>query len=199
LFEEGMDHWYGNNFEQLNPQRGLAMVEAAAMLGSPMPIALCQYRGFNDNKGDLDDMRNAFKIFVELEKTEKTKHNPYHWLQWALGYVHRAGNVVPKSTKKAFDYYKSSAEQGNSNAMNTLGFFYIMGRGCEKDTTKAFEWYQKSAQLGCSSAMFNMGNRYIDGYGVTSNHGQAKEWWRKAAALGHTGAQTSLDALNLCD
>jgi hypothetical protein len=199
LFEEGMDHWYGNNFKQLNPQRAIAMVEAAAMLGSPVPIALCLYRGMCDNKGDLDDMRKAFKILAALEKTDIMKNNPCHWMQWALGYVHRAGNVVPRSSEKAFDYYKSSAEQGNTNAMNTLGFFYIMGRGCEKDAAKAFEWYQKSAQLGCSSAMFNMGNRYIDGLGVASNRGQAKEWWRKAAALGHVGAQTSLDALNLCD
>ena len=175
------------------------MVEAAAMLGSPVPVAVCQYRGMYDNKGDKEDMRKAFKILTALEKTETMQKNPYQWLQWAMGYMYRAGQAVPKSSEKAFDYYKSSAEQGNSNAMNTLGFFYIMGRGCEKDTTKAFEWYQKSAQLGCSSAMFNMGNRYIDGYGVTSNHGQAKEWWRKAAALGHIGAQTSLDALNLCD
>ena len=176
------------------------MIEAAAMLGLPTSVAMCLYRGIYDNKGDLDDMCNGFKIIsAELEKTEAMKKKPYHWLQWAMGYVHRAGNVVPRSSEKAFDYYKSSAEQGNSNAMNTLGLFYIMGRGCEKDITKAFEWYQKSAQLGCSSAMFNLGNRYIDGLGVASNHGQAKEWWRKAAALGHTGAQTSLDALNMCD
>ena len=175
------------------------MVEAAAMLGSPVPFAVCLYRGMYDNKGDMDDMCKACKILIELEKTETMKKNPYHWLQWAMGYMYRAGQAVPKSCEKAFHYYKSSAEQGNSNAMNTLGFFYIMGRGCEMDVTKAFEWYQKSAQLGCSSAMFNLGNRYIDGYGVASNHGQAKEWWRRAAALGHIGAQTSLDALNLCD
>ena len=96
------------------------MVEAAAMLGSPVPFAVCLYRGMYDNKGDMDDMCKAFKILIELEKTETMKKNPYHWLQWAMGYMYRAGQAVPKSSEKAFHYYKSSAEQGNSNAMNNL-------------------------------------------------------------------------------
>ena len=48
------------------------MVEAAAMLGSPVPFAVCLYRGMYDNKGDMDDMCKACKILIELEKTEKT-------------------------------------------------------------------------------------------------------------------------------
>ena len=56
------------------------------------------------------------------------------------------GNGVKKDEVKAFEWYKKSAEQEDSDAQNKLGLYYENGTGTEKDLEKAFYWYQKAAE-----------------------------------------------------
>ena len=57
-----------------------------------------------------------------------------------------------KDETKALEYYKKSAEKGDSIAQNTLGSFYKFGKYLEKDLAKAIYWYNKAAESGNESA-----------------------------------------------
>ena len=46
------------------------------------------------------------------------------------------------------EWYRKSAEQGDTNAQYELGYMYHNGIGVSKDHTKAAEWYSKAAKGG---------------------------------------------------
>ena len=50
-----------------------------------------------------------------------------------------------------------AAENGDVDAMSTVGWCFDNGDGVTQDTIMAFEWYLKSAENGCAVAMFNVG------------------------------------------
>jgi TPR repeat protein len=52
--------------------------------------------------------------------------------------VHPTPTYIFRGPVKAFEWYKKSAEQGYSNAQNTLRYFYENGISTEKDLEKAF-------------------------------------------------------------
>ena len=59
---------------------------------------------------------------------------------------------VETDFKVCLEWYMKIAEQGNTEAMKTVGFSYEMGIGVEKNVNKAFEWYAKAVELGDKSA-----------------------------------------------
>ena len=77
-----------------------------------------------------------------------------------MGNCYANGKGIKKDEAKAFEWYKKSAEQGNSDAQLNLGNCYMNGRGVEKDEVKAFEWYQKAAEKRNSYAQCNLGIWY---------------------------------------
>ncbi|KAF0397565.1 sel1 repeat family protein [Gigaspora margarita] len=62
-----------------------------------------------------------------------------------VGNCYRYGTGVEKDEKKAFEYYKKSAEIGHADGMYSVGEFYQQGIVVEKNVDIAFEWYLKSA------------------------------------------------------
>lgn len=62
------------------------------------------------------------------------------------------GAKVPKDLKKAFEYYKKSADQGNSDAQYTVGHAYEEGLGVPKDLQKAETYYNAAADQGDENA-----------------------------------------------
>lgn len=57
-----------------------------------------------------------------------------------------------KDYKKAFKYYKKSAELGYNKGCYELAECYIGGIGTDTDYHKAIEWYRKAADLGFDQA-----------------------------------------------
>ena len=188
LYEEGMYHLNGSDFKNIDKDRGQLMIEASASSGFPMAVAYCHFYGWNGLKHDI---KKAFDMFVNIEK----ETNGYHWAQNMLGVCYQFGVGVDKDVKKAFKYYSSSSEQGNSAAMNSLGYCYDNGKGTDVNRNKAFEWYEKSANLGDCSAMYNVGFTFQYGFGVTKDSKKAKEFYTKAAAQGEPNSQTRLNNL----
>ncbi len=93
---------------------------------------------------------------------------------------------------KAVEWYRKSAEQGNSDGQWRLGNCYAFGRGVDKDYGKAAEWYRKSAEQGNSKAQWRLGVCYYNGLGVDKDYGKAAEWYRKSAEQGDSKAQWRL-------
>jgi TPR repeat protein len=98
---------------------------------------------------------------------------------------------LQKDDKKAVEWYRKAAEQGNAQAQTYLGMAFENGQGgIQKDDSKAVEWYRKAAEQNNSEAQFALGYRYRTGEGVTQDYAQAIEWYRKS------GDQGNIEAIN---
>ena len=77
----------------------------------------------------------------------------------------------------SFEQIKLAAEQGDTEAQNTLAGLYSSGRGVEQDHKAALKWYKLAAKQGHDLAMYNLGDMYARGQGVTQDNIRAHMWW----------------------
>jgi TPR repeat protein len=68
--------------------------------------------------------------------------------QYALAYIYDKEIGVEADKNKAFDYYLSSAKQGEASAQVAIGDFYRDGEVVGKNLKKAFFWYDKAKAKG---------------------------------------------------
>ncbi len=62
------------------------------------------------------------------------------------------GEYVLKSYKKAFEWYKKSAEQGDASAQFNIGIMYYYGDGITLDEKKSAYWMKKAYENGSEKA-----------------------------------------------
>lgn len=91
-----------------------------------------------------------------------------------------------KNYSEAMNWFKKSAEKGNSDAMFSVGYIYY----AEKDFINSFAWYKKAADRGYANAMYNLSLSYMDGLGVSQNETEALKWMQKAVKSGFEPAKT---------
>lgn len=96
-----------------------------------------------------------------------------------LGLCYR---FVIRSPDNAVEWFRRSAEMGNSEGMNHLATSYVHGEGVARDQAEALKWLQKSASLGNSNAMSEIGFHYHN-LGTAEGRITALEWFRKSAGL----------------
>ena len=111
----------------------------------------------------------------------------------ALCYNYGIG--VEKDDEKMLYWFKQSAAQNCTQAMNNLAYFAENGIGVknpDKKYDEAFAWYKKSADLGDPTGQYGGGRAYYDGNGVESNYAEAVKWYTLAAEQGLAGALFSL-------
>jgi len=101
-----------------------------------------------------------------------------------------------------FEFYKKSAEGGDTNAKFYLGYCYVNGIETEVDKEKGFElyneaagskydndevinhldkvnhWYQKAAEEDNKLALYKLGELYEPGQGIHQNLVRAFEFTR---------------------
>ena len=87
------------------------------------------------------------------------------------------------------------AEQGDSDAQNSLGLMYDTGQDVLQDYTEAVKWYRKSAEQGFSEAQYNLGIMYSKGLGVLQDYKASIRWFRKSAEQGYASAQYNLGVM----
>ena len=112
------------------------------------------------------------------------------WLCHDFMYHHRKG--VDVNYKKAIEWYKIAAEQGDVHAQYNLGAMYQRGQGVERDYKKAAEWFEKAANQGLVDAQHIVGVIYYHGQGVDVNYMKAAKWLEKAVEQGHAKARRVL-------
>ena len=88
-----------------------------------------------------------------------------------------------------FSALLQKAQQGDTEAQNTVGDMYRKGNGVEKSYEQAFYWYQKAAEQGSVRSMSYIAYMYDEGMGVPQDKTQAFQWYKKAAELGDADAQ----------
>lgn len=104
--------------------------------------------------------------------------------QLRLGEQYASGNAGQADHRKAVEWFRMSAEQGNAEAQFKLAWMLEKGMGARKDEVEALIWYQKAAVQGHDIAANNLGGLYADGRGVQVNPQIAFQWYERAAQLG---------------
>jgi TPR repeat protein len=93
---------------------------------------------------------------------------------------------------KAFQIWKSLADQGSHSAQYGLGELYALGHGVPRDDLEAAKWNRMAAESGYVPAQSRLGAMYDEGRGIPQSLPKAMKWYRKAAQQGDLHAQVSL-------
>lgn len=113
-------------------------------------------------------------------------------VEYLMGVMYEYGYGVEADIQEALRWYRLAADQGLSQAQNSLGFMYILGLGVKCDAERAAYWLQRAAEQGHSGAQVNLGILYTSGRGVEKDEEEALYWFRSAARNGNTQAQELL-------
>ena len=57
---------------------------------------------------------------------------------------------------EAVKWFRKAAEQGHSDAQNSLGYCYYNGEGVEEDKAEAVQWFRKAAEQGHHAATLQL-------------------------------------------
>ena len=132
----------------------------------------------------LDYLKKGYKDEdLELEDAKEMNN---------LGDCYYNGEGTDQDYKKAFEWFKKGAEEGNASAMSNLGCCYYKGKGTDKNYSNAFEWYKKAAEQGNADAMNRLGDCYKSGEGTDKDESKALKWYKKGAEQGNAYAMISL-------
>ena len=115
--------------------------------------------------------------------------------QYRLGKRFQFGTGVTANARKAFKWYRKSAEQGLVFAQFTLGNQYKFGKGVPESDIKAVTWYRRAAKQGHIDAQFNLGTMYFNGEGIPENDVKAYVWWTMAKTQGRKSTNASIDVV----
>jgi TPR repeat protein len=100
--------------------------------------------------------------------------------------------VSEKDYLEAIKWFRTAANEGNSDGENYMGFMRIKGFGVSKDYGKALEWLQKAADKNHSGAILQIGYLHVKGWGVDKNFDKAIQLFRKLAEQGYAPGQNRL-------
>lgn len=84
----------------------------------------------------------------------------------------------------AFEWFKKSSAQTNSDGQFWLGYCYYNGIGVEQSYSEAFSEFFKAAEQGMPDAMFWLAHFNFEGIGVPKNDSLAFDWLMKSVANG---------------
>jgi hypothetical protein len=100
--------------------------------------------------------------------------------QYYLGRMHHEGRGLPEDNRRAFEWARKAAEQGDAEAL--LGVLYAQGQGVPKDDAEAALWFHNAAHRGNASGQSKIGMCYLRGIGVPKDCVTAWMWFDLAAS-----------------
>jgi TPR repeat protein len=156
------------------------MLLASGLYAGEFDEAVAEY-----NQGNYIKALDAFYVLAK-EGHPKAQFN--------VALIYANGTGVNQDLYQAMEWYKKSAEQGNTEAQYNLAKL-IFQRPDSNDTRarKRMEyWYQKAADGGQREAMNNLALLYLKGEGSKKNKLKAFELFKKAALLGDAAAQINV-------
>lgn len=115
--------------------------------------------------------------------------------QSKLGFMYAEGLGVTLDFEKSEHWYRMAANQGDIDAMVSLGTMYYSGvedYGIHKDFNTAFHYYSDAAYAGDAAAQLYLAYMYLRGEGTEQDLEKAFEWTEKSAEQGFAQAQNEL-------
>lgn len=87
-----------------------------------------------------------------------------------------------KDFESTFKLYTQLSDEGNADAMASLGYMYQNAQGCDIDEEKALSLYERAAELKQPYALYNLGILYMNGLGgVEHDQFKAHDLFMEAA------------------
>ena len=108
--------------------------------------------------------------------------------QFKVGLAYDSGNGAPSSSDNAKKYYLMAAQQGHTEAQNSLGSIYQ----AEKSYAEAKTWYELAVAQNHPMATNSLGQLYDLGLGVPQDRNKGFELYSHAADLGLSEAMWNL-------
>jgi hypothetical protein len=118
---------------------------------------------------------------------------------------------------KAYQEFKTAADQGDAKAQENLGSIYLGlvycteagigaqtidhwlqdqdSKGRPSDPAQALKWFRKAAEHGLPNSQYYLGFMYENGIAVPQDCTEAAKWYHKAAKQGHVDAQYQLGVM----
>jgi TPR repeat protein/uncharacterized RDD family membrane protein YckC len=94
---------------------------------------------------------------------------------------------------EALQWYRRAADQGDPDAINSIGFYYQHGLGeLQQDYAKARAMFEQAAAKDWPPAINNLGLLYEKGQGVDRDYAKARELYERAAANNHAQSMINL-------
>ncbi len=176
-----------------------AMDKNAQPATQPPPAAMNEYarraaantRPRLDASGRPADAADAAQILAEATVLAEQGDAK---MQYLVGNIYYAGDVIAKDDATAVAWFWKSAQQGYAEAQVALGNCYMEGAGVREDATQAATWFWNAALQGNLEGQALIGLAYMSGLGVYRDNVQAYTWLTLAAAQDHSVAKAR-DAL----
>lgn len=93
----------------------------------------------------------------------------------------RTAYYKQKDYKKAYTWFKKSADGGDHEGQCRLGYYYYYGyEPVNKNLAEAFRLFSLAAEQGDDDACYFLGWMYEHGQQVSSNTTIAIEWYKKS-------------------
>ncbi len=123
-----------------------------------------------------EDYKRAIQLLLPLAQ------QGHAGAQYDVARMYEKGEGVEKDEKQTLDWYRRSAEGGNSRAQYKLFAGYARGWGqLKKDEGLAREWLMKAAEGGYDRAQETLGQAYEKGkFGFPRDQAKAEYWKKKA-------------------
>jgi len=112
---------------------------------------------------DVNDhfVKEVEKFLVEHDNPTSFSNAEINGIEISRGYI--ITSPIPKTEKNssallatALPWIRNAANQGDSEAQNTLGLMYLTGEGVKKNVSVAKKWFKKAAALGHTQAQHQL-------------------------------------------
>lgn len=144
-------------------------------------LSVCYRNGFGTPRSDEKAVQYA--LLAEMNGNTTAQCN--------VGDLYAYGiHGFPRRIKKAREFYKKCADNGDSRGLNRLA-------GIESDQKIAFRLYKESAEKGNVCGQINLAYMYLKGKGTDRDDNQAIRWFTKAADKGSSLASLYLAMMYL--
>ncbi len=193
-YELGMRHLNGEGIEK-NKDKAIEHITRAAILGHEQ--AYKQLEKLLEYESDDVPIEYLSLKDSDLRMLAEEKNDRYAQSMMGDRYGQNIFDGTWKAPKKAFYWYKKSAEQGFAKAQRKLSNCYLLGMGTPKDTKEAVKWMQKAVEQNSSMAQYEMGLMLIRGDGVPKSYKKAAVLIKKAAVRGVVMARVILGLMHV--
>jgi len=103
-----------------------------------------------------------------------------------------ARNADQAEVQKAVEDIRTAADQGQPEALATIGDFLRSGTFTAMDPVKAIEYFKQAAQNGHTQSLNTIGDMYLFAEKGAADIPSALVWYERAAAKGQTDAAYSV-------
>ena len=188
LKNKAKQYYWGKGVKQ-NYSKALAFYLRAAKRGDAEAQFISggmYYRGL----GVKENFPAAFKLLHKAAMNGKS--SPESERVIAQAFVQGVGTY--KNHEEAVHWYQQSADNGDSEAQNSLGYMYYTGNGVEQDFGKGATFFLQAANNNSAIGQYNVGIMYFTGKGVDDvDYVKSYSWMNLAATNGHKPAIAARD------